>query len=391
MMVKGKLKKPSSEITAGTSSIVTRCSVANVNKEVCRGPPLTTDSEMSKSQVPMKTTKRKLTVELKVKPQKIVTAKKGDTATPIVEKCDSPNVRSRPTVAKHREVHATFVDDQQKLDMTIDADPDDSLCCSEDGEELEDNPIEPIYPSEDESSKDEMDTETEIANPDRTPHVSLRVVRKPLTNQEKLHTLDLEMKEKIKDIHKIMSEGGLTKTVRYMNRCFGLDHDKTTSAHKSPANRSRGKKLDKNKEMNLNQNRRAQCHVAMEIGSDRSAETIYKNAVEKRNSSSSEDDCIDISDEFLHLIVDPQPGDSRDDRYDLAELRQREQVHQPREVTPEERSDQFIRDAEAAKADIFPPKGNDSNVPYHFVAQMDEDYLVVGNHRLLIEVPGPKL
>ena len=79
-------------------------------------------------------------------------------------------------------------------------------------------------------------------------------------------------------------------------------------------------------------------------------------------------------------IVDPQPGGSTDDHYDLVELRQREQVHQPQEIMPEERADQFIREAEAAKASIFPPKGKDSNVPYHFMAQMDEDYLVVGNH-----------
>ena len=108
---------------------------------------------------------------------------------PTVEKCQSPAVRSRPAVLKHQEAHATSIDKQQKFDKTIDADPDDSLCCLEGEEDLDDNPVEPIYPSGDESSEDEMNTETEAADPHNTPQASPRVIRKPLTNQEKLHAL----------------------------------------------------------------------------------------------------------------------------------------------------------------------------------------------------------
>ena len=48
------------------------------------------------------------------------------------------------------------------------------------------------------------------------------------------------------------------------------------------------------------------------------------------------------------------------------------------EISPEEHTNNLIREAKAAKARILPNKvkGND----YKFIAQMDEDYLVVGGH-----------
>ena len=54
-------------------------------------------------------------------------------------------------------------------------------------------------------------------------------------------------------------------------------------------------------------------------------------------------------------------------------------------MTPEEQADHAIRNAEAAKAKIFPSKGRQASQQlndneFRFIAQMDQDYLVVGNH-----------
>lgn len=52
-------------------------------------------------------------------------------------------------------------------------------------------------------------------------------------------------------------------------------------------------------------------------------------------------------------------------------------------LTSEQQADQLIREAEAAKARIFPPKGRGptSNADnFQFIAQIDQDYLVIGSH-----------
>ena len=110
---------------------------------------------------------------------------------------------------------------------------------------------------------------------------------------------------------------------------------------------------------------------------------IYCNTIQKRTSSSSEEE-MDTSDEFIHAlsfknsVVDkdmPEDNQRRDARH--RQVEQDWQVQQPqpscsgyvnprlearpqgdlvdKELTPEQEADQQIQKAEAAKARIFPP------------------------------------
>ena len=209
------------------------------------------------------------------------------------------------------------------MDVLIEAYPEDSLCYSDDEDQGVLDQMTHGYLSEEQeessSASDHDDSDADSSDHDMSRDddhqkgCSPKVIRKPLTNQEKLHALDLEMKEKMKDLHSLMAQGDLTETVTYMNECFGIAE---------PASTSGGKKLAKlwnptrNNNMNSNHTVRPggfkPVHV-FERNNSQSEETIYKNAVaEKRNSSSSEDNCVDISDESLRFeyFVAPQPGSS---------------------------------------------------------------------------------
>ena len=141
--------------------------------------------------------------------------------------------------------------------------------------------------------------------------------------------------------------------------------------------------------------------------------TIYKRAIEKYNSSSSDEAAQDTSDELLqfefdkinilpssivgadvvHKHVDDRHSVSRNDRCGFEPMpstsrdydgRQNERFpprSRPREPTPEERAERLIREAELAKAEIFPVSGNTLVTQrYCKTAVIDEGYMAVGGH-----------
>ena len=63
-------------------------------------------------------------------------------------------------------------------------------------------------------------SEGELAeDSDETDNLQVKKTRKETTHQEKLKEIDDEMQVKIKELHKIISEGGLTKSTRLMDQC----------------------------------------------------------------------------------------------------------------------------------------------------------------------------
>lgn len=66
--------------------------------------------------------------------------------------------------------------------------------------------------------------------------------------------------------------------------------------------------------------------------------------------------------------------------YQPMENRGRQSQTPERELLPEEQADEMIHQAEAAKSKIFPPKGDFLNNDFQFIAEMDQDYMVVGSH-----------
>ena len=121
--------------------------------------------------------------------------------------------------------------------------------------------------------------------------------------------------------------------------------------------------------------------------------TIYQNAVEKRVSTSSEDDMVlELSDESLNNsnpyrnhnftgVVKPSTSMRRDDNFDATKTDEQmiqANIDIPRALTPEERTEKLIHEAETAKAKIFPPTGKAPQI--EFVALIDQDYSLVGSH-----------
>ena len=52
---------------------------------------------------------------------------------------------------------------------------------------------------------------------------SPKVAIKPLTHQQKMHAFDLEMRDKMKDLHRLLKDGGMTGTVDFMNQHFSME------------------------------------------------------------------------------------------------------------------------------------------------------------------------
>ena len=120
-------------------------------------------------------------------------------------------------------------------------------------------------------------------------------------NRERLNQIDQEMRMKVKELHRIMTDGGLVGATDMLNQCFDVSSGEVRTG-KSPATKGKvnpANLSDRTKQLNVNDNRsnNDDYRQAMLV---RSIETIYKNAVDKRNSSSSEDG-IDISDDSIGL------------------------------------------------------------------------------------------
>ena len=96
---------------------------------------------------------------------------------------------------------------------------------------------------------------------------------------------------------------------------------------------------------------------------------------------------MDTSDEFIHVlsfvnnISDVCEADQPSCSGYKPGLPGVIEDRQERELTSEEQADKLIREAETAKARIFPPKGQNSVDPnFKSIAVMDQDYLVMGSH-----------
>ena len=141
----------------------------------------------------------------------------------------------------------------------------------------------------------------------------------------------------------------------------------------------------------------------------RLVETIYRNAVEKCISSSSEEDGINISDETFGFIADDNAHFQPD--YEDVSMETEEIEHNSQEsvtdrmaracdlvapdpsyapvempdlrqlpLSAEEKAEKLVIEAENVKARMFPNNTGNMVNPLHFTAKINEDYLVVGAH-----------
>ena len=185
---------------------------------------------------------------------------------------------------------------------------------------------------------------------------------------KKIKELDLEMKKRLLDLKEMMTHQGLTESVGVLESCFGVSA--TNGKRQGKGRRILKDVVNDNQNANLMQTNNSQSEV-----------TIYQNAVPKRNSSSSEDGGIlDSSDKLIlnaNVLSDMEHVPSRGNSRDVDNK-------QSRSLSAEEHTEQIIRQAEAAKAKIFPPTGRDDigqlGQKFEFVAKIDQEYLSIGSH-----------
>ena len=124
------------------------------------------------------------------------------------------------------------------------------------------------------------------------------------------------------------------------------------------------------------------------LDATQSVEMIYKNAVEKCNSSSSEDNIMGISGEgfdvtFNQLNLTPAvPVEPSTSKRDETQFNRREPNRRHRDnpdESIEDKAARSVRDAEAAKVKVFNSTG-ENHKSIEAVVWMDQDYLLVGNH-----------
>ena len=192
--------------------------------------------------------------------------------------------------------------------------------------------------------------------------------RGSMDQNKKIKELDLKMKKRLLDLKEMMTHQGLTESVYVLESCFGVS---ATNGKRQGKGRCSLKDV-----VNDNQNTNL-----MQTNNSQSEATIYQNAVPKHNSSSSEDGGIlDSSDELIlnaNVLSDMERVSSRENSREA-------EKKQPRSLSAEERTEQIIRQAEAAKAKIFPPTGRDDigqlGQKFKFVAKIDQEYLSIGSH-----------
>ena len=192
----------------------------------------------------------------------------------------------------------------------------------------------------------------------------------------KLRELDEEMKLRLQEFQQLMSEQGLLQSVSVLEDCIKNDQPSRRVAKRKGGRFSNG---------NVNQNASNRSpRFAPQI--THSVETVYKNAIEKRTSSSSED-AMELSDESINNFTsalnfaDTTPRGGKSPRGSMERSMQR-LSEKERTPTPEEKAMDQIRKVEAAKAKMFLPKGEIApvDVAFNFIAKVDQEYEVVTSH-----------
>ena len=209
-------------------------------------------------------------------------------------------------------VETDFNEGDQILKLTVDAEYSFAESESDEGEMIE---------SEDES--DGLPTPQSDEN-ELDPHLTIK------DTEAKMQEIDDEMSTKIMELHEYMKKSGLKKSIHMLEKCFKPGQGES---HKFNRRQSTGniisKKL-KDIRLSLEPNQEKLCskntnhnHAPPEsnLTRSKSMETIYRNAIDKRMSSSSEE-CIDISDENLNIdmFADEFQNQKMDDYVDSGDV-----------------------------------------------------------------------
>ena len=253
-----------------------------------------------------------------------------------------------------------FQEGDQLIRMTVDKDDSfyesESDCSSEDSsdsssdEETEDEPMSGVEEQDEDKRNSEM-----------------------MYHQQRLKDIDMEMRDRVKQLHDCMTKGGLTESASLFEQCFDVRTGQVKGMKSSYH------------QFNDSANCNSNANVTKTIDMSPSNETVYKNAVQKRDSTSSEDDIMEISGNDYDVVFNQsslsstanvQPSTSRGSE-DFREVVQRPDQ---RAKSPSDESARIVRDAKVAKAKIFNSTGEHAGNMIENAVLIDQDYLLVGNH-----------
>ena len=324
-------------------------------------------------------------------------------ATPKVSKKSGKSVNPHKTQAR-------FVEGSQLMQMSVRAEDDklfeteSSAAESEDDDEFNHSGVErlhehEVYPSDAEDAIPNEKEQGEIVEQDDLNDQTDKVP----ANQQ-MEEIEQEIQQKILELHDKMEESGMHSAVNLIEKLFdqrpGDDKEQKRKLKAKYRRGMQGKSTEL--EQNMNGNRATARNPLFQPTCNTSDETLYRNAVQKCTSSSSEDG-LDISDEsnlFQNLVLDTSKSAQRTQPLPVtpqAEVRARQHSHRDRrdkpqpstsrweESDPEEQAADLIRCSEQQKATTFPPTGeiikfSTDRDRFAFVAHMDQDYTVVGAH-----------
>ena len=258
----------------------TKISVANVNKST-----MATQSSGMKRKIDQSHSNKRV-ADLPKRIRRIEKSGNSSDQSQVKEEVDLPSTSNHQRQPKETEAckkgRATTHIKVPKGDqmLSIDVDANDSLY--QEQTESEDEGAQAVRGgvSDHDPDSEEGEGEPNLAPPN--------VDRQAVLGQ--LCQLDDELTEKIQDLHKRLSEQGLTGAAELLNDCF------------EPQIQNRGM-FKVMRVCSVQQNHNVN-HNVHQVTSNKSVETIYNKEVQECSSSSSEDN-LELSDESMNLNNEP--------------------------------------------------------------------------------------
>ena len=123
---------------------------------------------------------------------------------------------------------------------------------------------------------------------------------RPSQLHAKIEQIDKEMEEKLRKLHEVMSSKNMNRSAGVIEQCLEACQDNQAKM-KTKGKAKTSKRILTHEDFLVNENSNA---MKGKILNNQSEETIYHQAVQKRNSSSSEDEGTNLSEDCLHNIED---------------------------------------------------------------------------------------
>ena len=316
---------------------------------------------------------------------------------------------------------------EEHINMTVQAEEDQFGHSEDEANDNLDDPEVTFRSSQESNYSAQEDDEVD----DQSETDSVKIL--PMTEEQRrqqIDEIDQEVFGKLQQFHTVMMQGGLASSAKLLETHFGVLGDEpkipgatltdkhllVSSSSREPgraalemepnvpagAGMPRRVRISDNRVQNYNNSHKASVIYPSEAS--RSVETIYKNAVLKRISSSSEEDMIDVGDHSVELFSDPefQPDyedepmanktDDTEPHSPEVEMEVEEptagpsrdveqELHHQRVMTPSHKARKIVLEAEKGKAARIPKTGIAYTFnPLHVTAKIDEDYQVIGAH-----------